>query len=293
MKTPIPGTREPKPFRRARVKNPLVSGPAMPAVKVSARRRQSLTFLTMDSSPAEAVASSPPARNGVRFTLRKVTSQQTLGECLAQRRAVLGASVAQIARQLNINASYLEALEHGRHDDLPGTVYATAFLKVYAGALGLDPPAAIRRYRSELKILQHSRGEAAAQWRPVRRAAWWHFLAPARILRTVGLAVVLVSALTYLGFKVEAIVQPPVLVVSSPADEILTANPLLMVDGQTEPGGLVTVNGLDVLTDEQGRFSAPFDLQAGVNLITIAAKKNHSNQTITVRRVVLQPAEDR
>lgn len=239
------------------------------------------------------VAQAPVAlKRGARFTIRKVASQQTLGESLSQRRAALGRPVIDLARELNINASYLEALEQGAHDRLPGTVYALAFLKTYAAALGLDPVVAIKRYRSELKIAQHSRAETADQWRPVRRTHWRYFLVPARLARHAAIALVLVAALTYLGFKVEAIVQPPFLEVSSPADEVLTANPLLIVAGQTEVGASVLVNGQSVLTDPAGRFSTPLDLVSGVNLISVSARKNHRNETVVVRRVVLQAIDD-
>ncbi len=248
-------------------------------------------MLTMDTVPATSASAAPSARMGARFTIRKVASQQTLGECLAQRRAARRLSLEQVARQLNINQSYLEALERGAHRALPGTVYAVVFLKAYAARLGLDPAQAIQRYRREFKIAQHSRGEAAESWRPVRRVAWWRFLVPARITRSVALALALTVALTYLGFKVEAIVQPPLLSVWSPADEILVNHPMLMVVGQTEPGGAVTVGGQAVLTNPAGRFTAPIDLHVGVNLITVRAKKNHSNETVVVRRVVLQPKE--
>ncbi|TSC75627.1 MAG: hypothetical protein G01um101431_1180 [Parcubacteria group bacterium Gr01-1014_31] len=222
------------------------------------------------------------------FTTRTIAGQQTLGELLAQRRAAMAVSLAEAGRQLNINPSYLEALETGAHGGLPGTVYAVAFLKSYAQLLNLDPEEAVHRYKSELAIAQHARGESTEQWRPVARAAWWHFMVPARLLRTAMLAVVLLSALTYLGFKVEAIVQPPFLTVTSPADELLTDYALLTVAGQVEVGSVITINGQEVLADAQGRFSTPLDLQVGVNLIKITARKNHSKETVVQRRVVLQ-----
>lgn len=222
------------------------------------------------------------------FTTRTIAGQQTLGELLAQRRAALGVSLVVVGQQTNINPDYLQALESGDHASLPGTVYALAFLKAYAQRLNLDPEAAAHRYKSELVIAQHARGESVEPWRPVARAAWWRFLVPARLIRTAVLAVVLMSALTYLGFKVEAIVQPPLLTVTSPADELLTDHPLLTVAGQVEPGSSIFINGQEVLADARGKFSTPLDLQIGVNLIKISARKNHSKETVVLRRVVLQ-----
>lgn len=225
------------------------------------------------------------------FHTRKIAVAQSLGECLAQRRAARHLSLAQAAQQVNVNVSYLAALEQGDHAALPGTVYALAFLKAYAQLLGLDVAWAQQRYRSELKIYQHARGVAPQSWRPVRRAGWRHFLVPARLARNLGISLALAVVLAYLGVKVEAIVQPPLLVVTSPADELLTAYPLLTVAGQTEPGGQVEINDTPVLLDDGGRFSAPFDLQPGVNLIRIAARRNRSTETVVLRRVVLETSE--
>ncbi len=227
----------------------------------------------------------------VGFVSRTIACEQTLGECLAQRRAGLGYSLAHVASELAINQGYLEALERGKHAALPGTVYALAFVKAYARLVGLDPIEAARRYKSELAVMQRARGEPARTWRPVRRTSWWQLVSPARLAKNAGIAAVLVFFLAYLGFKVEAIVRAPLLTVTSPADEVLTDNPLVQVLGQTEPGGTVTINGQEILLDEQGRFATPLDLQTGVNLIRITARKNHSNETVILRRVVLQENE--
>lgn len=50
---------------------------------------------------------------------------------------------------LRIRRPYLEALEQGRIDALPGRAYALAFLRTYATALGLDADEAVRRFKAE------------------------------------------------------------------------------------------------------------------------------------------------
>lgn len=227
----------------------------------------------------------------VSFTTKKIVCQQSLGECLAAQRVAQSLTLEQAARQLNINIEYLQALEQGHEDQLPGTVYALAFLRSYARLLNLNVTEVVRRYRSEMKIQRHARGKVVEDWRPVRRAAWWNFLTPGRMVRHATLVLVTLTLLAYLGFKVQAIVQPPFLAVSSPADELLTDNSLLNVAGQAHVGSTVTINGQEVLLDGQGKFSTPVDLQPGVNLIRVTARKNHSNVTVIIRRVVLEPKD--
>lgn len=70
-----------------------------------------------------------------------------VGEELREARLTLGASVEDMAERLRINRRYIHALEEGRVKDLPGTAYAVGFVRSYAGALGLDPDEAVRRFR--------------------------------------------------------------------------------------------------------------------------------------------------
>jgi cytoskeleton protein RodZ len=70
-----------------------------------------------------------------------------VGEELREARLTLGASVEDMAEHLRINRRYIHALEEGRVKDLPGAAYAVGFVRSYAGALGLDPDEAVRRFR--------------------------------------------------------------------------------------------------------------------------------------------------
>lgn len=84
--------------------------------------------------PAEPV---PPASTyGVGPTLRAARDRK-------------GKTVAECAAHLRIRQPFLEALEDGRHRDLPGGTYAAGFLRSYADYLNLDGEELIRRFRQE------------------------------------------------------------------------------------------------------------------------------------------------
>jgi cytoskeleton protein RodZ len=61
----------------------------------------------------------------------------------------VGWCLNDLAHALNIRPSYLEALEAGRINELPGNAYALAFLRSYATMLGLDPNDVVRRFKAE------------------------------------------------------------------------------------------------------------------------------------------------
>jgi transcriptional regulator with XRE-family HTH domain len=63
---------------------------------------------------------------------------ESLGAILRTAREAKGLSVEQLAILTKINPAFVEALESGRWDLLPGRVYLKPFTKLYAEALGLN-----------------------------------------------------------------------------------------------------------------------------------------------------------
>ena len=60
-----------------------------------------------------------------------------------------GEEATDIARVLHIRLTYIEAIEEGRYDDLPGATYAIGFIRAYAVHLGLDSEEVVRRFKAE------------------------------------------------------------------------------------------------------------------------------------------------
>lgn len=71
------------------------------------------------------------------------------GADLKAARDRLGLSLEDVASKLRIRLPHLEALEEGRLSALPGNAYALAFVRTYAGAIGLDAEEMVRRFKSE------------------------------------------------------------------------------------------------------------------------------------------------
>src|SRR3984957_3816791 len=85
------------------------------------------------------------------------SSAPRAGAELREARERLGWALDDVAAMLRIRSSYLEALESGRLNQLPGNVYALGFLRSYATALGLDVEEVARRFRAEAgEIPRHS-----------------------------------------------------------------------------------------------------------------------------------------
>ncbi|HSZ74780.1 MAG TPA: helix-turn-helix domain-containing protein [Rhizomicrobium sp.] len=73
----------------------------------------------------------------------------TIGQDLRAARLARGEDLAKVSQILKIRKHHIEALEEDRIDDLPGRTYATGFIRAYADYLGLDPAAAVERFKTE------------------------------------------------------------------------------------------------------------------------------------------------
>ncbi|WP_083901523.1 helix-turn-helix domain-containing protein [Azospirillum sp. B4] len=74
---------------------------------------------------------------------------QTVGDILRMRREELGYDLAGVANALRIRRVYLEAIEDGRHAELPGQAYILGFVRSYADLLGLDSGDLLNRFKDE------------------------------------------------------------------------------------------------------------------------------------------------
>ena len=90
-----------------------------------------------------------------RLHLRDISSDapisvDTVGAELRAARLKRGEDLRSIAAALRIRREQLEALEEGRHDDLPGRAYAIGFVRSYAEFLGLDVSHVVDRFKFEI-----------------------------------------------------------------------------------------------------------------------------------------------
>lgn len=75
--------------------------------------------------------------------------QESVGKLLRRTREKHGQSLRAIADALCIRPAYLEAIEAGRYEELPGAPYAMGFLRSYAEFLSLDAEHVLLRFKEE------------------------------------------------------------------------------------------------------------------------------------------------
>ncbi len=118
-----------------------------------------------------------------------VVAQELQGESVAdtliRARQQIGQDLRSIAEVLCIRYSYLDAIERGQYENLPGATYAVGFVRSYAEYLGLDGEQVVERFKTEVEGLDSQ--------------TKLHFPTPAPEGKMPGGAVFLVAALIFAG----------------------------------------------------------------------------------------------
>lgn len=73
----------------------------------------------------------------------------SVADLLRETRQGMGYELRDVAAMLRIRYPYLQAIEDGRYNELPGSAYAAGFVRSYAEYLGLDSEAVVTRYKEE------------------------------------------------------------------------------------------------------------------------------------------------
>ncbi|MGF1631660.1 MAG: RodZ domain-containing protein [Kiloniellaceae bacterium] len=116
-------------------------------------------------------------------------AQELIGERVAdtliRARQQVGQDLRSIAEVLCIRYSYLDAIERGQYENLPGPTYAMGFVRTYAEYLGLDGDQIVDRFKHEVQGIDSQ--------------TKLHFPTPAPEGKMPGGAVFLVAALLFAG----------------------------------------------------------------------------------------------
>lgn len=106
------------------------------------------------------------------------------GRRLAEARQAQNLSAADVARQLKLSLWQVEALEAGRHQQLPGPVFVRGFIRNYARLVKLDPEELLRAAGDSLPqaVPQREMPPSAGIPFPTARAPRWPKYAAAAVL---------------------------------------------------------------------------------------------------------------
>jgi len=210
---------------------------------------------------------------------------ETVAEQLRRARQNKKIKLDQVAKKLNIDYKYLNALEKGDYGKLPKGVYGRNFLQKYADFLGLDYAEIIIAYESETSARGHCEGKELFAKQVVKNQYFWD--AP-KIIKNLLIIIIITICFIYLGFRLNKIIVEPDLLITNPADNFITQQAVVEVSGKTEAETETAINSEKILSDINGNFSKIVNLKNGLNIITITSKKKYSKTKTIIKQVFVK-----
>lgn len=204
---------------------------------------------------------------------------QRLGELFEAKRREKRISLKKAAKDLSLKKEVLESLEKEDWQTLPEPTFVKGFLTNYARFLGIDPDFALALYR-------RGYDEAKYPHKPSPLNQKRRLMFTPNKLAALFFALCILAFLTYLSIQYFSILASPRLEITNPQDDATTSISLVIVQGNTEPGAIVSINGEFTAVDEAGKFEKEVKLTEGKNQIEIIASKKlspKSKKTLTLR----------
>lgn len=210
---------------------------------------------------------------------------RTVGQILKDTREDKFYTIEEVEKATKIRKELLIALENDDYTLLPPSTFIQGFIKNYAKFLGLDGEKILAVFRREFPEKKHKPYVMDAFSKPVDKNKVR--VTPGKIL---GFCVTLVILIffAYLWLQYRSFAGSPPLTVSSPKDQMTTDNPIVTIEGKTDPEVKVLINNQEIPVSAEGNFKEEINLSAPVNKIDISAVSKFGQKISEEKTVYLK-----
>lgn len=221
------------------------------------------------------------------FIMKRIHASGSLKDDLRELRETRGLSVEDAAQVTKVLPSIIRAWERGEWLTCSADkAYIERMVLAYAGYFGGRRSFFEKKLREELEELKTE--PVRAKILAMRPFQGFDVKWSARA-RVVAMLVVFVSGLGfYMVAQAKAIADPPTLEILSPKNGTKLDQPIVRVEGKTQPETSIFVNERQVSIREDGTFFADLDIPRGTTEILVRAKKRHSREAQALVRVVYE-----
>jgi len=222
-----------------------------------------------------------------QFEQRAVSNTTTLGERLQQARKDKHIDIERVAKDIQIRAEYIQAIEDSNYTALPSTVFVKNYVRKYAQYLRFDKALTEELLTEELAVYTPDPDIPTLQGHLTKP--------PLKVVNVLAIVTVLLAALviiTYFSFEISNIIQPPELTIEELPARASLDERFVTITGQTAPEATVFINDQLVAVKEDGSFAQLVTLQTGVNVFKVVAKTKRSREHTEYRQIVLEESNN-
>jgi cytoskeletal protein RodZ len=206
---------------------------------------------------------------------------QTVGQYFKLARESHNISIAELEDLVKIKKEFLRNIEEGLWEKLPEYAVVLGFIKNISKALDLDEGKAVALFRRDYPQSKKIVDKPVPSTPKIKR----DFKIGPAFLFGVGVMVVIVIILGYLGYQYKNFISPPKLDVFEPTQNQIVEKKELKVKGMTSPGVSIVVNNQPVLVNEKGEFETILEIYEGTQSVDISATSRSGKETKISRTI--------
>ncbi len=215
----------------------------------------------------------------MKFKIKKITKQNSIGEILKNARSQTGLSLKMIAKHINLNAKYLELIEKEEWNKLPGEIYTKNFLKKYHDFL-----------QSKTQPFKISYSEIHFPKKPQtefrKKTFQKDFRNIPKFIKIFLSILISLIVVTYIIQQVGQIARAPEIILTYPTQNLTISESSITFIGKTEKEVRIKINNQEIFPDKNNNFNHTIDLLPGLNLIQITGKKKYSKTKVIERKII-------
>ena len=203
---------------------------------------------------------------------------KTVGKFLKEARLKKKYSLAFLEEKTKIKKEFIGAIETEGWKSLPEFPVVSGFVKSLASYLKLET-----EFIGALLKRDYPPKALAISPKPdVTETMFW---TPKHTF-FVGIAVILVLVVGYLGFQYYKFLSPPGLEILEPKDGAVIKTREVIVSGKTDPDAVLVINNQPVLLEEDGKFTAKIEIFEKTQEIVVSAKARSGKETTITRKII-------
>jgi cytoskeletal protein RodZ len=203
---------------------------------------------------------------------------KTIGGAIKEARTRKKYSLSKLEEVTKIKKDFISALEKEDWKNLPEFPVLSGFVKSIAGALGASE-------KSLLALLRRDYPPKALSINP-KPDVGDKFVWSPKLTFAVGVGIIMVLVLGYLGIQYKKFISPPSLNVFEPKEEQVVKERRVKVTGKTDGDAIVKINNQPVLLDSEGNFEAEIEIFEGTNEIVVKAQSRAGKETVVRRKII-------
>ena len=210
---------------------------------------------------------------------------KTIGETLRDERNKHRLRLEDLSKRTRIRVSYLESLEANRFEELPATIFVKGYIKTYSHVFGFDHKPLLAMLRRDYKESAQGKLVPREFIKPVlKNRAKKHSITILLII----LIAVFASLFGYVGLQWYNLTKPPKLSIIQPREQAIVSSKVV-VEGNTLPDAIVTVNDQPVALQQDGSFKTEIIVaNEGISLLVVQAKDRRGKVSTVQRSVTVQ-----